>query len=305
MRVFVTGATGWVGSAVVDELIGAGYQVLGLARSAAGARSLGAAGAEVCRGELTDLESLRGGAAASDAVIHTAFIHDFTKFQENCDIDQRAIETIGAVLAGSDRPLIVTSGLGIQRSGPLGTETDPPAAQYPRRSEHAAEALAARGVRASSVRLAPSVHGDGDHGFVPMLINTAHEKGVAAYVGDGLNRWPGVHRLDAARLYRLVLEKGVAGGRYHGVADEGVPFREISGVIGRRLKVPVVSLSPEDAARHFGWMAAFAGMDLAASNHLTRERLGWEPRERGLIADMDHGLYFEELKKDSASASAS
>jgi nucleoside-diphosphate-sugar epimerase len=305
MRVFVTGATGWVGSAVVDELIGAGYQVLGLVRSDAGARSLGAAGAEVYRGSLTDLESLRGGAAAADAVIHTAFIHDFSKFQENCDVDVRAIETIGEVLAGSNRPLIVTSGLGIQRSGPVGTEQDPAGAQFPRKSEFAAEALVGRGVRASSVRLAPSVHGDGDHGFVPMLINTARAKGVAAYVGDGLNRWPGVHRLDAARLYRLALEKGVAGGRYHGVADEGVPFREIAGVIGRRLSVPVVSLSPEEAGNHYGWMAGFAGMDLSASSHLTREKLGWQPKERGLIADMEQGLYFEGVRADFTTAAAS
>jgi len=305
MRIFVTGATGWVGSAVAGELISAGYQVLGLVRSDAGARSLGAAGAEVYRGALTDLESLRGGAAAADAVIHTAFIHDFSKFQENCDIDARAIETLGNVLAGSNRPLIVTSGLGILKSGPIATEQDPAHAHLPRKSETAAESFVSRGVRAMSVRLAPSVHGDGDHGFVPMLINLAREKGLSAYVGDGQNRWPGVHRLDAARLYRLALEKGVAGGRYHGVAEEGVPFREIAEVIGRRLSVPVASLSQEEAAKHFGWMAAFAGMDLSASNQHTREQLGWQPKERGLIADMGEGLYFQGVRPDFTTATAS
>lgn len=299
MRIFMTGATGFIGSAIVQELKQAGHKVLALARSDANAKSLAAAGAEPHRGDLQDLKSLRAGAAKCDGVIHAGFIHDFTKFKENCEIDRRAIEAIGSAFEGSRRPIVITSGIGVASLSPgrLVTEETGHASgphALPRvASEEAAKALASRGVHVSLLRLPPTVHGDGDHGFVPMLINLAREKRVSAYVGEGSNRWSAVHRLDAARLYRLVVERGVAGEVYHGVAEEGVPFRDIAGAIGRGLKHPVSGKSTKEAADHFGWFAHFAGFDAAASSAQTQRLLGWEPREHGLLADLDSGSYFK------------
>ena len=294
MKVFVTGATGFVGSAVVQELLGAGHKILGLARSDANAKSLVAAGAEVHRGSLEDLESLRSGASAADGVIHTAFIHYFVNYGPAAAKDQQAIETLGAALAGSHRPLIVTSGtLLVQRKGALAMEDEPAGVNFPRKSEEATDSLAARGVHVSALRLPPSVHGNGDHGLVPRLISIAREKGVSAYVGDGSNRWPAVHRLDAAHLYRLALEKGSAGAHYHAVGDEGIPFRDIAAAIGRYLNLPVVGKSLEKAAAHFDWMSHFVAIDSPASYAKTQQQLGWRPTHVGLIADLDRGTYFD------------
>lgn len=292
MKIFVTGATGFIGSAVVRELIDAKYQVLGLARSDAGAKSLASAGAQVHRGDLKDLESLRSGAAASDGVIHLGFIHDFSKFAENCEIDKRAIETLGSALEGSPRPLLVTSGMTTVAQGRPATEEDAHSTSVPRVSEATAQALLERGVRVSVVRL-PQVHNTVKQGLVTYTTTLAREKGVSAYVGEGRNRWAAVHLLDAARLYKLALEKQEAGARYHAVAEEGVPYGDIAEAIGRGLSLPVVSKSPEEAAAHFGWLAMFAGLDLTGSSAQTQRRLGWRPSGPGLIADLDGMNYFE------------
>ncbi|GAB3864616.1 SDR family oxidoreductase [Hymenobacter segetis] len=291
MRVFITGASGFIGTAIVQELLGAGHHVLGLARSNESAEKLIAAGAEVHRGSLDDLDSLRRGAAASDGVIHLAYNHNFIEYEAAGQTDRHAIEALGETLAGSDRALVVTAGLAGFNLGRPVTEEDSAAAS-PRMSEVAALALAAQGIRASVIRLAPSVHDRGDQGFVPTLINIARQTGVAAYVGEGLNRWPAVHRLDAARLFRLALEQGTAGARYHGAADEGIPMRDIAAIIGRHLNLTVVSKTPEEAAAHFGWMGRFVGMDASASSALTQQRLGWHPTQPGLLADLEEGDYF-------------
>jgi nucleoside-diphosphate-sugar epimerase len=290
MRVFLTGATGFIGSALVSELIGAGHQVLGLTRSDAGARSLAAAGAEVHRGALEDLESLRRGAAAADSVIHTAFDHDFSNFVANCEKDRRAIEALGGALKGSDRPLVITSGTGMGNAAPgrpatedvLNTEHLNPRVA----SELAGAAMLAAGVNVTVVRL-PQVHDTVKQGLITPAVALAREKGVSAYVGDGGNRWSAAQVLDVARLYRLALEARKAGSRYHAVAEEGVAVRDIADVIGRGLKVPVVALSPEEAAEHFGWLAPFAALDLPASSAQTQARLGWRPTGPGLIADLE------------------
>jgi nucleoside-diphosphate-sugar epimerase len=291
MRVFVTGASGFIGSAVVPELLGAGHQVVGLARSEASAKALEAAGAQVQRGSLEDLDSLRAGAAKADGVLHLAFIHDFSQYEASARTDTRAIEVLGAALEGSGKPLVNASGLvGIVR-GRAAVETDAAEASLRGRSEEVMVALAARGVRTSVVRLPPSVHGKGDHGFVPALIGFAREKGVAAYVGDGSNRWPAVHRSDAARLFRLALERAPAGSRLHAVGEEGVPTRDIAGIIGKRLGVPVASKTQAEAGEYLGFLSRFFGVDSPASGARTRELLGWTPTGPGLIEDIDQNYF--------------
>jgi nucleoside-diphosphate-sugar epimerase len=296
VRVFVTGATGYIGSAIVRELLAAGHQVVGLARSDTAAAALKAADAEVHRGNLDDLDSLRSGAVASDGVIHTAFnnISETTDFAASVQADLRAVEAIGAALEGSGKPFVVTAGTLMVTPGRLATEQDPGRDGFPRvASENTTISLAERGVRSSVVRLAPSVHGEGDkHGFVPSLIGIARDKGVSAYVGDGSNRWPAVHRLDAARLFRLAAEAARAGSRLHGVGEEGVPFREIAEAIGRQLKLPIVSIAASDAGAHFGFLSAFVSADNPTSSKQTQELLGWRPQGPALIADIEQGHYF-------------
>ena len=301
MRVFVTGATGFIGSRIVPELISTGHQVIGLARSDVGAQSLAAAGAQVQRGDLEDLESLRSGAAASDAVLHVAFRHfqhfrhDWTRFAENCEVDKLAIETIGAVLQGSSRPLIVTSGVGVAQ-GRAATEDDPPippSATYPRASEGTAIALLEHGVRASVMRL-PQVHDTLKQGLITPLVAIARAKGVSAYVGNGHNRWPAAHVTDVAWLYRLALEKGTAGARYHAVAEEGVPLKDIATAIGHGLNVPVISISPEQAQEHFGFLGFFAGRDAQTSSAQTRAKLGWNPSGPDLLTDLGNMRYAQD-----------
>ncbi|MEO5804997.1 SDR family oxidoreductase [Devosia sp.] len=289
MRVFVTGASGFIGSATVRELIGAGHSVLGLARSDEAAAIVAAAGAEVYRGSIDDLDSLHAGAAAAEGVIHTAFNHNFATFVANCEADRGVIEALASALEGSDRPLVVTSGTGFHKENHRAAEFK----SHPRlATEETAGKVAARGVRTSVVRLPPSVHGEGEHGFVPMIIAAAREKGASAYVGDGLNRWPAVHRLDAARLFRLALEKGAGEAWYHGVGDEGVEFKTIAEAIGRHLQLPVVSKAQVDAGAHFGFLGGFAGVNCPNTSVLTQELLGWKPVGMGLIEDIEAGHYF-------------
>jgi nucleoside-diphosphate-sugar epimerase len=295
MRVFVTGATGFIGTAIVKELINAGHQVLGLARSDSAADKLKAAGADVHRGDLEDIASLQSGAKAADGVIHAGFIHDFTRFKEVCEVDKLAIEAIAEVLKGSDRPLIVTGGTALVSPGRLATENIIPPFNpaFPRASEVAADAAAEKGVRAAVVRLSPSVHGEGDHhGFVPILINVARQKGVSAYIGDGANRWNAVHRLDAAHLYRLALENAEPGARFHGAAEQEISMKTIAEAIGKKLDIPVVSVSREEAAEHFGWFSSFASIDAPASSQLTQQRLNWHPTHPTLLADLEGNVYF-------------
>jgi nucleoside-diphosphate-sugar epimerase len=294
MRIFVSGASGWIGSAVVSELLNAGHQVLGLARSDAAAASIAALGADVHRGGLDHPDSLRAGAAASDGVVHLAYNHDFSNMEQAAQTDREAIEAIGATLEGTDRPFLIASGLLGLATGRPGTERDMPDPDSHPRMANAATALsfAARGVRSSVVRFAPTVHGAGDHGFVAVLVGIARDKGVSAYIDDGANRWPAVHRLDAAALVGRGVDDAPAGSVLHAIAEQGVPTRAIAEVIGRHLGLPVVSVPSEQASEHFGWLGRFFAADCPASNDLTRELLGWEPTHPGLIEDLEEGHYF-------------
>lgn len=293
MRFFVTGATGWVGSAVVEELIAAGHEVSGLARSDSSAGELSKTGASVVRGAIEDLGVLRSAAREADGVIHTAFNHDWSRFAENCAADKAAIEALGAALEGTDKPLIVTSGVALLAPGRLATEEDaaPPVTEsFPRASETVVDDLRGRGLRACAVRLAPSVHGVGDHGFVPRLAGIARDKGVSAYIGDGQNRWPAVHRRDAARLFRLALDRPEAG-PFHAVAEEGVALKDIAEAIGRQLGLPLESVAAGQARARFGWFTPFVGIDAPTSSALTRDALGWQIEERSLLADLADPAY--------------
>jgi nucleoside-diphosphate-sugar epimerase len=294
MRIFVTGASGFIGSAVVAELIGAGHQVIGLARSDSSAHAVANAGADVQRGSLDDPDSLREGAENSDGTIHLAYKHDFNDFAAGAQLDRTAIEVLGDALAGSERPLVVAGGILWLSPGQTLTEDRPAPPDLPRFSEAAVLGLTARGVRTAVVRLPPSVHGEGDHGFVPELISVSREKGVSGYVGDGANRWPAVHRLDAARAFRLAVEKAPAGSIIQAVDDEGVPTRVIAETIGSHLDVPVTSIAPEDAYEHFGWIGPLFAVDAPATSDRSRELLGWQPHNDKLLADLDAGHYFDE-----------
>lgn len=294
MKVFVTGATGFVGSAVLQELFKAGHEVTGLARSDRAAELLTEAGAAVHRGSLEDTDSLRQAAREADGIIHLGFIHDFSNYEAAAEIDRLAIEAMGSELEGTDKPIVLTSGALMVASGRVATEEDQASAHATRHSETAAQALVQRGVNASVIRLAPSVHDVGDHGFVHTLITIARSKGISAYIGDGTNRWCAVHRLDAAVLFRKALEHAAAGTMLHGVDEEAIPFREIAEVIGQELGLPVVSISADEASEHFGWIYFAVTADAPVSSKLTRERMDWTPVHHGLIADLKQGHYFEQ-----------
>jgi len=292
MRVFVTGASGWIGSAVTAELIAAGHEVTGLARSDASAAAVAAAGARVQRGDLTDLDSLRAGAEGADGVIHTAYIHDFSIMEQAAAVDYAAVQTFGDLLEGSDRPLVIASGI----LGAVSVETDrpePDTAPTPRlRTEHEVLGYGERGIRSSAVRLAPTVHGEGDHGFIAALVGIDREKGSAGYVGDGTSHWPAVHRLDAAHLFRVALEEAPAGTVLHAIGEEGVRMLDIAETIGRGLDLPTASIAPEDAVDHFGWLGRFLALDSTASSAITQERFGWKPTHPTLLEDLEAGYYF-------------